>query len=183
MKVDDMSLVGWFHTLFCFVALFAGAWNLARAKGTRIHRKMGQAYVAAMVLQNVSALFVYEPHGDAAGTLALDHFGVFHWLALITLGVVGVAYFAASRQARAPWAYLHPAMMVTSYYLLVGGAVNEVFVRIESLHPIVVRTHGAIVGITHSFVMLAAFGVLTYFVGKTAGYRLAERSFSRAAAE
>ena len=58
MKIDDMSMIGWFHTLFCFVALFAGAWNLPRAKGTPTHRRMGQVYIAAMVVQNVSALFV-----------------------------------------------------------------------------------------------------------------------------
>lgn len=176
MMVDDMSLIGWFHTLFCFVAMAAGALNLVRVKGTPQHRLVGHAYLGAMVVQNVSALFVYEPHAHSAGNLRLDHFGVFHWLALITLIVIAIGYYSASRQARAPWAYLHPAMMVLSYYLLIGGAVNEVFVRILALHPLVARTHGAVIGITHGMAILAAFGVLTYFMGKIAAYREAERS-------
>jgi len=58
MIVDDMTAIGWFHTIFCFIAMFAGGWNLVRTKGTANHKLMGRVYVAAMVLQNVSALFV-----------------------------------------------------------------------------------------------------------------------------
>lgn len=72
MSVSDIMLVGWFHTLFCFVAMFAGARNLVAEKGTPAHRYAGQWYIAAMVLLNVSALVAeLQPshlvHGESRG--------------------------------------------------------------------------------------------------------------------
>jgi uncharacterized membrane protein len=176
MRIADISMIGWFHTVFCFVALVAGAWNIAGRKGTLVHRSIGKAYVASMVLLNVSALFVYERGATAVTKVDLNRFGPFHWLALATLAIVVIGYLAAARQARAPFAYLHPISMVVSYYLLVAGAVNEVYARIDSLGVFAARTGGAAVGLTHAFLMFVAFGVLTYFIGKVVAYRQGERA-------
>jgi uncharacterized membrane protein len=191
MRIADMSMMGWFHTVFCLVALVAGARNLAGAKGTAIHRIAGKAYVVSMVLLNVSALFVYEPGHRAFATpsqrallrpVDLGHFGPFHWLALVTLAIVIVGYLAGSRQTRAPFAYVHPISMVVSYYLLIGGAVNEIYARISALTAVAARTNGAAVGFTHALVMFLSFGVLTYFIGKVVAYRQSERAIENSAA-
>src|SRR5437016_2792675 len=136
MDVSGMSIVGWFHTLWCFVAVAIGARNLMAQKGAPAHRHAGQWYVASMVLLNVSALFIYRSGNGTIMGFRADQFGVFHWLALFTLALVAFAYFAARRQARGFFAYAHPAAMIASYYLLVGGAVNEVFVHVSALRPI-----------------------------------------------
>ena len=182
MSVSDITLVGWFHTLFCFVAMFAGARNLIAEKGTPAHRYAGQWYVASMVLLNVSALFIYEPRVSRGTKIDLAHFGPFHWLAIGTLVILALAYIAASRQNRGPFAYLHPICMVASYYLLIGGAVNEVYARVTVFTGLAVRTRGAAVGLTHFVLMVISFGILTYFVGKVAAYRARARSSAAAIA-
>jgi uncharacterized membrane protein len=173
MMIEDISAIGWFHTLFCFVAMLAGGVNLVRTKGTPAHRIMGRLYVLAMVLQNVSALFVFEPHSHSGGSLALDRFGPFHWLALVTLAIVALASFSAPRQARLPYAYLHPAGMIVSYYLLIGGAVNEVFVRVDALRAVGFSARGPspAVDLTHFAIILVASAVLTWFMVRVALWR------------
>jgi hypothetical protein len=129
-----------------------------------------------MVLLNVSALFVYEPGRTAFSKIDLGRFGVFHWGALATLGIIAVGYVASTRQMRAPFAYLHPICMVVSYYLLIAGSVNEFYARVVLLSGLAQRTHGAAIGLTHVFLMLLSFGVVTYFVGKVAAYRETEHT-------
>jgi hypothetical protein len=60
-------------------------------------------------------------------------FGIFHGMALVTLAAVLLAIFAASRQKRLLWAHVHPQSMLFSYYLLIGGLINEMLVRITAL--------------------------------------------------
>ena len=186
MTVGNISLIGWFHTLFCFVAMFAGARNLIAEKGTPAHRYAGQWYVASMVLLNVSALFIYRvsPSVNSIAGARLDRFGYFHWLAVFTLAVIAFGYFASRRQSRGVFAYAHPAAMVVSYYLLIGGAVNEVFAHITSLKPYgyvrLAHSHtlvpGPAVQITHMTVLLLSFGLLCWFMARVASYRARVRS-------
>ena len=191
MSVSDITLVGWFHTLFCFVAMFAGARNLIAEKGTPAHRYAGQWYIASMVLLNVSALFIYRAGKvTAVQGVRLDRFSAFHWMAVFTLAVIAFAYFAARRQHRGIFAYAHPAAMVVSYYMLVGGAVNEVFVHVTSLRPYGyvrlphsnVVVSGPAVTVTHMTVLFLSFGLLTWFMAKVASHRAGERSAPAVAA-
>jgi hypothetical protein len=63
-------------------------------------------------------------------------FGVAHWLAVITLAVLLLGRLAASRQKVAFFAYAHPICMILTYWMLVGGAINEAFVRVRWLQRV-----------------------------------------------
>ena len=71
--------LGWFHLIAAIVAMFMGAYILFMPKGTRVHKQIGYAYVASMVLVCTSALGIYKLTGK---------FGVFHVLAFVGLGTL-----------------------------------------------------------------------------------------------
>jgi uncharacterized membrane protein len=181
MLTGNISLLGWFHSLACIVALVAGAWNLVMPKGTALHRRVGRGYVFTMVAVNLSVFAVYHfdiahfrPFVGGAGT-----FGLFHWEAVGTLLLLGLGVYAAPRQGRAVWAYAHPLAMVLTYYMLVGGLINELFVRVVFLrnfamarapHAISIAKTPA-VGMTQGLAMLIFIVILVYFVIKVALHR------------
>jgi len=134
MNTNDITLFGWTHTFLCAVALITGAVQLARRKGTPAHALCGNVYFLSMVIANVMALFIF--HGDLLirsgqpGMRVGQGFGVAHWLAVITLVALLLGRLAASRQGVAFFAYAHPICMIVTYWMLVGGAINEAFVRV-----------------------------------------------------
>ncbi|MGD0189170.1 MAG: DUF2306 domain-containing protein [Rhizomicrobium sp.] len=185
MRVFDISILGWIHSLACIAALLLGALTIVAAKGTPSHRRNGRLYVAAMVLANLLSLGIYKgdigAHGFAPGT-----FGFFHWLAVAALAFVLAGFYAALRQARGLWAYLHPTSMVLSYYVLVGGLINEAFARVDALRGLATTiVHGQprfgsfVLGMTHMAAMLATVLLIIVFGIRTWLYR---RSAKRTAA-
>jgi len=135
MRLNDISFLGWVHTVVCVLAMVTGTRQLVGRKGTAAHALSGSVYFVSMVAANVTVLFIF--HGE---DLIFRHgrppvlgqgFGFFHWLAIITLALVLLGRLAASRQRQAFFAYAHPICMILSYWVLVGGAVNEAFDRIE----------------------------------------------------
>jgi uncharacterized membrane protein len=177
MRIWDISLLGWIHSLACVAALFLGAIMIVSAKGTPARRRNGRLYVAAMVIANALSLAIYKGdigvHGFGPGT-----FGFFHWLAVAALAFVLAGFYAASRQARGFWAYLHPASMVLSYYVLVGGLINETFARVVALRGFATSVvHGKVVfgsptlGMAHSAAMLATLLLIIVFSIKVWLYR------------
>ena len=181
MIVSDISLLGWLHSLACLAALAAGAWNLALPKGTPLHRSVGLVYVIAMLVLNLSAFGIYkfdinhfQPfHGGP------HVFGIFHWFAVAALIFVFIGWYAARHQDRAFWAYAHPIAMLLSYYDLVGGGINEVFVRIIPLHKIMLASLKAagpgrqppVVGLTQAWWMAAIVVLIIYFAARVALWR------------
>ena len=132
MLLTGISLLGWLHSFACLIALFAGAYVLSARKGTRRHRMLGWWYAAATAVQSLSSMGIYRFDISTGKPLhAGSHiFGIFHWLAIAVLMLVLLAIFAASRQRRATWAHVHAQAMLLSYYILIGGLLNEAFVRI-----------------------------------------------------
>ncbi len=126
MSIPSVSLIGWLHTAVCVAAVVAGAAALWTRKGSARHRRWGRVYVPTMIAAQLSALLIYRIGG----------FTMFHWLAVITLLLVALGAFAAPRQASAAWSLTHLSCMVWSYYLLIGGAVNEAFLRLSVLRPV-----------------------------------------------
>ena len=126
MSVAPISLIGWLHTAVCAAAMAAGAVALCTRKGSARHRRCGRWYVHTMIAAQLTALLIYTGGG----------FGPFHWLAVGALLLVALGAFAAPRQARLPWSLAHLGGMVWSYYLLIGGAVNEAFLRLPVLRPV-----------------------------------------------
>jgi len=135
MNANDISLLGWTHTFLCALALISGAVQLARSKGTSAHALCGNVYFLSMAIANVMALFIFHGHdllirSGQPGVHVGQGFGAVHWLAVITLVVLLLGRLAASRQRVAFFAYAHPICMILTYWMLVGGAINEAFVRV-----------------------------------------------------
>lgn len=126
MSVAPISLIGWLHTAVCVAAMAAGAVALCTRKGSARHRHWGRWYVRTMIPAQLTALLIYTGGG----------FRIFHWLAVIALALVALGALAAPRQGRLPWSLTHVTCMVWSYYLLIGGAVNEAFLRLPVLRSV-----------------------------------------------
>jgi len=133
MPISEMTPLGWFHTAACMVALVAGAIQLCGEKGTTAHALRGKVYSWSMVVAFGTTLFLYSVDvviRPGQKPLIGPYFGVFHWLGMFTLLLVVLGYVSAKRQQKAFFAYAHPVFMILSYWLLVGGAINEAFARI-----------------------------------------------------
>jgi uncharacterized membrane protein len=137
MRIADVSIIGWIHTISCIAALVFGAMNLLAAKGTPRHKFRGLGYTISMVVAMGLSLLIYRfdiplVRGARPGPHV---FGLFHWFTVFALFFTLLGYFAASRQSRGFWAYTHPIAMTLSYYLLIGGLINELFARVNLLRP------------------------------------------------
>jgi hypothetical protein len=60
--------------------------------------------------------------------------------------------------------YLHLTCMIASYYMLIGGGVNEVFLRVDALRRLApVLSNSRVVDMTH-FAIIVMFAILlAYF--------------------
>lgn len=154
MKLD-LSLLGWVHTAGCLCALALGAKVLIGQKGTSWHRLFGHLYLASMLVINLTALGIYRR-------------GMFyfpHWFAVAALAAITVGFLCARfRYPARYWVHLHLTSMVTSYYILIGGGVNEVFLRINWLHAIAPDVPGSpAVSFAHAAVFMAFVMLVAYF--------------------
>ncbi|MBS0360638.1 MAG: hypothetical protein JSR98_04615 [Proteobacteria bacterium] len=154
-----MSVVGWFHTAACVAALALGAWLIVARKGTPRHRRWGDGYVAAIVFASLTSLTIYTRHAFTAA----------HWFAVMAI-VTSLGGFALGRwHGSGPaWKYGHLTCMLLSYYVLIGGGVNEVFLRVEPLRHFIVPQFTPVVGQTHGLVMMAFILLILGFTIATA---------------
>jgi uncharacterized membrane protein len=180
MRIADISIIGWIHTIACIAALVFGAMNLVAAKGTPRHKFRGLGYTVSMVVAMGLSLFIYRfdiplVRGARPGP---GVFGLFHWFTVFALFFTLLGYYASSRQSRGFWAYTHPVAMTLSYYLLIGGLINELFARVNLLRPYsfdvingkpVFPSH--IVNMTHAANELAFLIILILFCVKVWRYR------------
>jgi uncharacterized membrane protein len=143
----DLSLLGWIHTVACVAALALGGLNLVRRKGTKSHRRIGQSYLWALLVVGITSLGIYSQ----------NRFFFPHWLAVATIALTGLAYlFAHFRWPAKLWLRGHFTSTVLTYYLLVGGGVNEAFLRIDALRrlsggfpsPLISTTHLVVLALT-----------------------------------
>lgn len=158
----SMSLIGVFHTLACVLALALGPYLMVARKGTPRHRQFGDIYTGTILFLSATSLTIYTRHAFTAA----------HWFAVIAI-VLSLAGFALGRwHGRGEaWKYGHIFCMVGSYYVLIGGGVNEVFLRVNSLRPLF-RTKPEVVGATHGVVMLFFLILILVFMVATAISRL-----------
>ena len=138
MNMDGVSIIGWLHSIVATLSILVGAVVLFGTKGTPRHRFLGKTYFVAMIAANVSSLGIY--HFDIASFAPFRAgpgvFGLFHWESIFTLAFLLLGFYAASRQRRALFAYLHPVSMLITYYMLTGGLVNELFVRVPFIRAL-----------------------------------------------
>lgn len=71
------SPIGAVHVISSLVGLVCGAYILLTKKGTKIHKRIGYVFAAALVLVNISALFIYDFNDGRAS--------VFHCLIPVSL--------------------------------------------------------------------------------------------------
>ena len=184
MNIANVSFLGWIHSVACVAALFIGAYVLSATKGTRRHRYWGLWYAGAMGVLNLSALAIYrfDILPGAVFRVGPGVFGIFHIESLIEILIVAMGIYSASRQKRAIWAYLHPQLMLLSFYLLIGGLINEAFVRVTCLHDFAMAVSPEalnpattlIAGRTQQLSMLIWGLWVIYFVVKVARSRRAQ---------
>ena len=122
-----LSALGAAHFASACAALLFGLIVLLEHKGTGSHRALGGAYVAAMVLLNLTALGVYRLTGQ---------FGPFHALALVSLAVVNRGIAAAIRRGPG-WLVTHYYFMAWSYIGLLAAACTEVMARMPLFRGLV----------------------------------------------
>jgi uncharacterized membrane protein len=150
----DLFPLGWVHFVASVAALAAGALVLLRAKGTSTHRQIGRFFSFAILVTSFTALGIYR-------------FGTFffaHWLAVAAIVATLIGVIAAHyRMPRFGWMHLHLTCMLASLYILIGGAVNEVFLRVNFLHRLIPNLNSPVVGGTHFALMLLFATLIAYF--------------------
>jgi len=150
------ELISWTHIISATLSLIFGAIVLFGKKGDLKHQKLGIYYFYAMLLNNLTALVI------------LNAFGKWffpHWLAVACLIVIIPGIVAVKRKSTKHWLKIHIICLVISYYLLIGGAINEAFLHIESLRPYIIN-NDPIVGITHLIAQLVFIVLLIYYLRK-----------------
>lgn len=123
--MNHLTTMGWFHLGFAVFGLVAGAIQLMRRKGDRIHRVLGYAYVYGMIIANATALTMYRFTGA---------FNAFHAGAIVNLVCIIAAMIPVLRMPRSPdWKAQHYRWMSASYIGLAAAASTELAVRVLSL--------------------------------------------------
>jgi uncharacterized membrane protein len=150
----DLSPIGWVHTLASLIALGASAIVLVRPKGTPVHRLRGRIYALALVATCLTSFAIY----------GLGKFWFPHWFAVAALIVVEAGFAFAHYKRPRSWMHLHLTCMIASYYLLIAGGANEVFLRVHALRRIAPDVlNSPIVGTTHFAVMVVFAMLIAYF--------------------
>lgn len=131
------STTGLLHLVSACAALVLGTWVMAIRKATNNHKKIGYAYVASMVVLNITSFSIYRIfHG----------FGPFHIAAIISsLTLLGGMVPIVLRTRG--WFQLHMAFMYYSVIGLYAAFVSEVVTRIPGVN------FGLMVGIGTAVVM------------------------------
>jgi len=157
----ELSFLGRVHSLCCIAALVLGGINLARPKGTEVHRRVGQAYLLAILAVGITGLGIYSQ----------NRFFFPHWLAVITMVLAALAYlFAHFGWPAQVWLRGHFTCTVLTYYLLVGGGVNEAFLRINALRQLSGAFPSPLIGMTHLLLLtLTALALAWLNISATGG--------------
>lgn len=144
------AFISLLHTVTAAVALPLGAFVLFGKKGSFLHKKLERYYFISMLLANTSSLFIYKAFGEWFFP---------HSLAVLTLLFLFLGYGVLLRKHFRYRLSLHLTGMTVSYYLLIGGGINEAFLHLPMLKPYL--TSGPVLGITH-FIALLFFGILIF---------------------
>jgi uncharacterized membrane protein len=150
----DLFPLGWVRLVASLAALAVGMLVVLRAKGTPVHKRGGRVYALTLLVTSVTAL-------------GINRRGIFffpHWLAIaaliVTTAGVLAAHFKITRKA---WLHVHLTCLLTSLYILVGGGVNEVFLRVDVLHRLAPTLNSRAVGVTHLGVIIVFLALIGYF--------------------
>ena len=109
--MPEMTLLGWFHTIFGVFALVTAIYTLRHYKVISMEHLPGRLYVYTTIFVAGSSLAIYNQGG----------FGIAHWLGVLTLVAVfgGLAdgkvrvYLVAFQSTSKPWViHQHAAVSI-----------------------------------------------------------------------
>jgi uncharacterized membrane protein len=150
----DLFPLGWAHLVASLTALAVGMLVLLRPKGTPVHKRQGRVYALALLVTSGAALGIYRR-------------GIFffpHWLAIAALVVTTAGVLAAHfKIPQKAWLHLHLTCLLASLYILVGGGVNEMFLRVDVLRRLAPTLNSPAVGLTHLGVIIVFLALIGYF--------------------
>jgi len=119
-----MTLSGAIHIAAAVMSVLFGVRVFLSKKGTLDHRHLGWMYLFAMAFVNGAALLTFEDSKDG--------FGIFHYLALLSLATISIAA-VAGRKIRTNRSYVwpHAYIMSWSYAGLLAAAVGQAAAALE----------------------------------------------------
>jgi uncharacterized membrane protein len=141
------STAGAFHLAMAIVGLLTGAYLLLTVKGTKLHKSIGYVFSAALLIVNVSALFIYDFNDGKPS--------VFHYLIVVSMSFLGYGLYPMFKKPSLPGRIKrHIAGMSGAALGLWAAGATEYFVRelAQGLGPVQL--------ITYSFAISAPFGAL-----------------------
>ena len=142
------------HVGAAFLSIIVGTIIVAMSKGSKRHRALGVWYCWLMIVNNATSLFIVKAFGKWFFP---------HYLALIGLAVLIPGYGVTRLKRWRHWLKVHIICMMFSYYLLVGGAVNEFFLHVPGLRPLIEKQAPVyLLSTTVAFVVCVAITV--YFL-------------------
>ncbi len=122
-------MLGTIHIILAITALAVGAAVIFQGKGGRRHRFLGYLYCIALLLVNLSVLFVYN---DSEGP------GPFHILAILSLATLSAGFFSAYfRKPKHVWMNRHAYFMSWSYVGLVAAGVGQLATKYSDLPGVI----------------------------------------------
>jgi uncharacterized membrane protein len=145
-----LSLV---HIITASLSLGIGFVVLVSKKATLKHRRLGAIYFLLMLLTNISSLFIYNSFGKWFFP---------HTLAVVTLAVLVPGYLVAYFRGFRAWLVVHLICFLLSYYLLIGGAIAEAFLRIPYLRAL----DRFVLSMSHLVSQVLFLGIIIYFVSR-----------------
>lgn len=104
-----------------------------------------------MVINCATSLFIYNSFG---------HWFFPHSLAVATLIFLIPGYLITLNKGFKHWLKIHIFCLIVSYYMLIGGAINEAFLRIE---PLKVYPVGSPMNGMTQFVAILFFTILLVY--------------------
>lgn len=150
------AAISWIHVVSASLSLIIGPLIFFKNKGTKQHKKIGRWYFYLMLVNNITALLIYNAFGK---------FFFPHWLAVATLIVIILGFAMTRFKSFKHWMSFHLTCMIVSYYMLIGGAINEMFLHIPSLRPLLFN-NSFVVGVCHLFAMIFFIGLLIFYLTK-----------------
>ncbi len=152
------TIVSWTHTISASLSLILGIIVLLGVKGNLKHKKIGLWYFYGMLTNNITALFIL----NAFGKWFFPHYLAIACLTVVIPGIISI------KLKHKYWLNVHIICMVLSFYLLIGGAINETFLHIPSLKPYLIN-NDPVVGATHMIAQILFLGVLVFYLWKYRG--------------
>lgn len=125
--MSSLTSLGFIHTAISLVAVVSGFLALTHGRGITWSDRTGRVYIITTLLTCLTAFGIFQ-HGG---------FGKPHALAVVTLLVLGFAFFADRRSEFSAWAfYAAPVTYSTTLFLHMIPGVTETFTRLPLQAPV-----------------------------------------------